>query len=177
MPTWDCESACQKGLWWCHWQNWHLVLNSFWPFRNLWSPKLMCRLLFYFFSHFKLSKNICSHSSFFYFQRKKKFFSFSLFSFSLIITIIFLVWERFEKINKSHMITFSSKVTSQITYCNIQFSHLSERAIIWTQILLNKNVIKPQLTGMRPSKLWGLHKSIFIQMSFGSYPNYIGSFL
>lgn len=111
------------------------------------------------------------------FKEKKNSSLFLLFSFSLIITIIFLVWERFEKINKSHMITFSSKVTSQITYCNIQFSHLSERAIIWTQILLNKNVIKPQLTGMRPSKLWGLHKSIFIQRSFGSYPNYIGSFL
>ena len=111
------------------------------------------------------------------FKEKKNSSLFLLSSFYLIITIIFLVWERFEKINKSHMITFSSKVTSQITYCNIQFSHLSERAIIWTQILLNKNVIKPQLTGMRPSKLWGLHKSIFIQRSFGSYPNYIGSFL
>ena len=112
------------------------------------------------------------------FKEKKNSSLFLLSSFSLIITIIFfLVWERFEKINKSHMITFSSKVTSQITYCNIQFSHLSERAIIWTQILLNKNVIKPQLTGIRPSKFWGLHKSIFIQRSFGSYPNYIGSFL
>ena len=111
------------------------------------------------------------------FKEKKNSSLFLLSSFSLIITIIFLVWERFEKINKSHMITFSSKVTSQITYCNIQFSHLSERAIIWTQILLNKNVIKPQLTGMRPFELWGLHKSIFIQRSFGSYPNYIGSFL
>lgn len=89
------------------------------------------------------------------------FFDLSLSSFSLIITNIFLVWERFEKINKSHMITFSFEVTSQIAYCNIEFSHLGEGGIIWTQILFNKDVIKPQLYVllMRPSKLWGLHKS------------------
>lgn len=141
-------------------------------------PKANVQIIIFFFFPIlncqKISVLIVLSSTF---KEKKNSSLFLLSSFSLIITIIFLVWERFEKINNSHMITFSSKVTSQITYCNIQFSHLSERVIIWTQILLNKNVIKPQLTGMRPSKLWGLHKSIFIQRSFGSYPNYIGSFL